>query len=130
MIGLFLMAQAMTLSLPLPPSDWTVLPPLRLAETPDYPAIMTKFVRDEVEAGRCAAPAPVAGKTTIRLDLIVLVATSTNQALRVVPRAIHCPTVEQFAAGVVEKAARDNIIGPAPGSDSWYHTGMTLTWSQ
>ena len=128
MIALFLMLQAAALTAP--PSDWSTLPQLRLSQTPDYSTIMTKFVHDEVAAGRCVAPAPVAGKTTIKLDLIVLVASSTNQALRVVPRAINCPTVEQFAAGVVEKAARDNIAGPAPGSDSWYHTSMTLTWSQ
>jgi hypothetical protein len=128
MIGLLLMLQAAALTAP--PSDWSALPPLRLTQTPDYTLIMTKFVHDEVAAGRCAAPAPVAGKVTVKLDLIVLVASATNQALRVVPRAINCPTVEQFAAGVIEKAARDNIAGPAPGSDSWYHTSMTITWSQ
>jgi len=128
MIALFLMLQAAALTAP--PSDWSALPQLRLTQAPDYPAIMTKFVHDEVAAGRCAAPAPVAGKTTMKLDLIVLVASSTNEALRVVPRAINCPTVEQFAAGVVEKAARGNIAAPAPGSDGWYHTSMTLTWGQ
>ncbi len=112
------------------PGDWTALPPLRLTEQPDYTLIMTRFVRDEVAAGRCAAPAPVDGRTSIKLDLIVLVASSSGEAVRVVPRAIHCPTVEQFAAGVVQKAARGNIAGAAPSSDSWYRTNITITWGQ
>jgi hypothetical protein len=128
MISLLLMLQAAARSAP--PRDRSALPPLRLTQTPDYSLIMTKFVHDEVAAGHCAAPAPVAGKVTLKLDLIVLVASSTNQAIRVVPRAISCPTVEQFAAGVVEKAARDNIAGQPPGNDSWYHTSMSVTWSQ
>lgn len=128
MIAFLMMLQAAAAVAP--PADWSVLPPLRLAQAPDYAAIMTRFVQDEVAAGRCAAPPPVDGRTGLRLDLIVLVAGSTNQVVRVVPRAINCPTVEQFAAGVVQKAARDNIAGPPPGSDSWFHTGMTLTWPQ
>jgi hypothetical protein len=112
------------------PGDWTTLPPLRLTEQPDYTLIMTKFVRDEVAAGRCAAPAPVEGRTVIKLDLIVLVASSSGEAVRVVPRAINCPTVEQFAAGVVQKATRGNIAGTAPSSDSWYRTNITITWGQ
>lgn len=123
-----MMAQAAAMTAP--PGDWTALPPLRLIQTPDYAAVMTRFVQDEVAAGRCAAPPPVDGKTGLRLDVIVLVAGASNQAIRVIPRAINCPTVEQFAAGVVQKAARDNIAGPPPGSDSWFHASMTLTWAQ
>ena len=110
------------------PSDWSTLPTLRLNAPPDYAAIMTKFVRDEVAAGRCVAPPPVDGKTTIKIDMVVLVASGNGEAVRIVPRAIKCPTVEQFAAGVVEKAARGNIAGAPPASDSWFRTGITLTW--
>jgi hypothetical protein len=128
MIALLTMLQAVALAAA--PGDWTALPPLRLTEQPDYALIMTKFVRDEVAAGRCAAPAPVEGKTSIKLDLIVLVASSSGEAVRVVPRAINCPTVEQFAAGVVQKATRGNIAGTTPSSDSWYRTNITITWGQ
>ena len=126
MIGFFLLFQA-AVAVAIP-SDWSTLPALRLNAAPDYPAIMTKFVRDEIAAGRCAAPPAVDGKTSIKIDMVVLVAAGSGEAVRIVPKAINCPTVEQFAAGVVQKAARGNIAGQPPTSDSWFRTGMTLTW--
>ena len=126
MIALILTLQAAAL-LPAPPTDWSALPPLRLSTTPDYAALMTQFVRNEVAAGRCVAPPAVAGKVSIKVDMAVLVSRS-GDAVRIVPRAINCPTVEQFAAGVVQKAARGNIAGAPPATDSWYRTGMTLSW--
>jgi hypothetical protein len=126
MIALFLALQAAAL-LPAPPTDWSALPPLRLSTTPDYAALMTQFVRNEVAAGRCAAPPAVAGKVSIKVDMVVLISRS-GETLRIVPKAINCPTVEQFAAGVVQKAARGNIAGAPPTTDSWYRTGMTLSW--
>jgi hypothetical protein len=125
MIGLFLLFQAATLAAP--PTDWSALPALRLMAAPDYPAIMTKFVHDEVAAGRCPA-ASIDGKPGLRIDMVVLIAAGTGDVTRIVPKAINCPTVEQFAAGVVQKAARGNIAGAPPSADSWYRTGMTLTW--
>jgi len=126
MIGLFLALQA-AVSAAAPPADWSALPPLRLSTTPDYAALMTQFVHDEVAAGRCAAPPAVAGKVSIKVDMVVLISPS-GDTLRIVPKAINCPTVEQFAAGVVQKAARGNIAGAPPTTDSWYRTGMTLSW--
>jgi hypothetical protein len=126
MIALFLALQAAAL-LPAPPTDWSALPPLRLSATPDYAALMTQFVRAEVAAGRCAAPPAIAGKVSIKVDMVVLISRS-GETLRIVPKAINCPTVEQFAAGVVQKAARGNIAGAPPTTDSWYRTGMTLSW--
>ena len=76
---------------------------------------MTKFVHDEVAAGRCAAPPAVAGKVSIKVDMVVLVSPG-GDTVRIVPKAINCPTVEQFAAGVVQKAARGNIAGALPAS--------------
>jgi hypothetical protein len=130
MFGLFLLFQAaVATAVPMAvPSDWSKLPDLRLMTTPDYAAIMSKFVRDEVAAGRCVAPLPIAGKTSIKVDMVVLVSAANGEAVKIVPRAINCPTVEQFAAGVVQKATRGNIAGPPPAADSWYHTGVTLTW--
>jgi len=126
MIGLFLALQAAA-SLAAPPADWSTLPPLRLSATPDYGALMTRFVHDEVAAGRCAAPPAVAGKVSVTIDMVVLISAS-GDVLRIVPRAINCPTVEQFAAGVVQKAARGNLAGAPPSTDSWYRAGMTLSW--
>lgn len=132
MIALFLALQAAAVSAapaPAPPTDWSTVPPLRLANQPDYAALMTQFVHDEVTAGRCAAPPAVGGKVSINIDMVVLVSPA-GDALRIVPKAINCPTVEQFAAGVVQKAVRGNLGGAAPVTDSWYHTGMTLSWAQ
>ncbi|THD35488.1 MAG: hypothetical protein E7773_13505 [Sphingomonas sp.] len=121
-MGLFLALQAAAPT-PAPPADWSALPPLRLTTTPDYAALMTPFVHGEVAGGRC----PTGGKSAVTIDLALLVS-KTGDVLRIVPRAINCPTVEQFAAGVVQKAARGNLAGAAPASDSWYRTGMTLNW--
>ncbi|MBN8816707.1 MAG: hypothetical protein J0J06_14825 [Sphingomonas sp.] len=126
MIALFLALQA-AVSVAAPPADWSALPPLRLSNTPDYAALMTQFVHDEVVAGRCAVPPAVGGKVSITVDMVVLVS-SNGEALRIVPKTINCPTVEQFAAGVVQKAARGNVVGSPPATDSWYRTGMTLSW--
>ena len=63
-----------------------------------------------------------------KIDMVVLVSSANGEVQRIVPKAIKCPTVEQFAAGVVQKAARGNIAGPPPTADSWFRTGMTLTW--
>lgn len=126
MIGLVLLLQVATAGAI--PGDWSALPALRLTTPPDYPAIMTKFVHDEVAAGRCAAPANADGKVSLKLDMIVLVSAANGEVARIVPKAINCPTVEQFAAGVVQKAARGNVAGAAPATDSWFRTGMTITW--
>lgn len=126
MIGLFLALQAAALT-PAPPSDWAALPPLRLSTTPDYAALMTGFVHDEVAAGRCAASASTDGKVSVKVDMVVLVSPG-GDAIRIVPKAINCPTVEQFAAGVVQKAVRGNLAGAPPASDSWYHAWMTISW--
>jgi hypothetical protein len=126
MIALLLALQAAAV-VAAPPADWSALPPLRLSTTPDYAALMTKFVHDEVAAGRCAAPPPVAGKVSFKIDMVVLVSPG-GDALRIVPKAINCPTVEQFAAGVVQKAVRGNWAGAAPASDSWYRTGIVISW--
>lgn len=130
MIGFFLLFQAAVASaVPTAvPNDWSKLPDLRLTATPDYAAIMTRFVHDEVAAGRCAATNAADGKASLKVDMVVLVSSANGEAVKIVPRAINCPTVEQFAAGVVQKAARGNIAGPPPTADSWYHIGMTLTW--
>jgi hypothetical protein len=126
MIALFLALQAAA-SVAAPPADWSALPQLRLSATPDYAVLMTQFVHDEVAANRCAAPPAVAGKVSIKVDMVVLVSPS-GEALRIVPRAINCPTVEQFAAGVVQKATRGNIAGAPPATDSWYRTGIVISW--
>ena len=107
-------------ALPMPPADWTALPELAFERRWPSTAELSYFVRDEVRAGRCAITA-----REIRVDLAVMVAAS-GQVRRIIPRAIHCPTVEQYASGLVSRMARGNVA--APGSDTWYRTAMTFSW--
>ena len=45
---------------------------------------------------------------------------------RIVPRAINCPTVEQYAAGVASRFLRRNI-GDAD-ADSWHRLTLAFAW--
>lgn len=113
--------------LPMPPQDWSVLRPLPFARDPDEGANLSGFVSAEVKAGRCAAAVSSPHGWTLKVDLAVLVGPS-GQPRRVVPRAIACPSVEQYAAGLVTSMARGNIATATIAPDSWYRTSLTFTW--
>lgn len=114
--ALLLLGQLSSLN---PPTDWTALPRLQLGLAAAAPPQLGDFVQREVQAARCVLPAE-----TRMLDLVVLVA-QNGQVRRIVPRAIGCPSVEQFAAGIVLRSARDKMR-PAT-ADSWYVTTVALT---
>lgn len=114
--ALLLLGQAPSLN---PPVDWAPLPRLQLGLAAAPPAQLTDFVRREVAAEHCVLSADER-----MLDLVVLV-TPAGQVRRIVPRAIGCPSVEQFAAGIVLRAARDKTR-PIP-VDTWYVTTVALT---
>ena len=105
------------------PADWSDLPPLRYDRRPDPPASLGGFARQEIAAGRCARPRAA---TALHLDLAVLVVDGT--ATRVVPRAIGCPTVEQFAAGLLSGLARGRL--DAASTEGWYRTELDVAWSE
>lgn len=102
------------------PADWSTLPTLRWRTTASAPA--PAFVRDEIAGGRCPVAAESGG--TLQIDLAVLVA-SDGAARQIVPRAIGCPTVEQYAVGLVEGAARRDGIVPPP-ADQWQRTTLAF----
>lgn len=112
---------------PLPPQDWSDLPALRVrraaTETPDTAA----FVQGEVAAGRCASAVRGAHGWSIKVDLALL-ATPDGRIRRVTPRAIDCPTVEQYAAGLLLGTARDNVDSRGATVETWYRTSMTFAW--
>jgi hypothetical protein len=113
---------------PLPPQDWSTLPILRVRRAAvDLPDV-SAFVRAEVTAGRCAAATQSPQGWSLKLDLAVL-ATAQGQVRRITPRAIDCPTVEQYAAGLVLGTARDNVDVRGALTDTWYRTTMTFAWS-
>lgn len=113
--------------LPMPPQDWSVLRPLPLMRSADDSPNLSGFVRAEVKAGRCTAAMAAAQGWTLRIDLAVLVGPGA-QPRRVVPRAIACPSVEQYAAGLVSSLARGNIAAAATDPDTWYRTSLTFSW--
>jgi hypothetical protein len=112
-------ARGVVIPLPSPPEDWSQLPELRLKRRQPDPGALSFYVRDEIRAGRCAAESP------LRVDLAVLIA-ATGQLRRIRPNAIGCPTVEQYASGLVMRMARGNVSPPL--EDRWYRISLTFAW--
>ena len=113
-----LLAMLLQASAIAPPADVQSLPPLALHDRQAHGPQVAEFVRGEVRAGRCDLPPD---RTT--LDLAVLVS-ATGRVRRIVPQAIGCATVEQFAAGLVLRSTRDNLVAPA--TDAWFRATVTL----
>ncbi len=85
--------------------------------TPRITPELVDVIEREMEADSCPR---VVGALTV--EMIVLV--RGDGALRaVVPRAISCSSVEQFAAGLVTRFARNNLRRPVAG---WYRTAITF----
>ncbi|HET9509912.1 MAG TPA: hypothetical protein VFO80_02075 [Sphingomonas sp.] len=106
---------------PTPPADWSAVPPLPWRVAPQSAPELDAFVQRTVATEHC----PVA---TSRIVVEVAVFLRSDGLPRaVVPRAIDCPTVEQFAAGLVSSLARNNIRLPASG---WYRTTITFDWTR
>ena len=121
-VGSILQAASPTTSPPahIPPDDWTALPELKLQRREPETRALAQYVREEIRAGRCVATA-----SPLRVDLAVLVA-SDGQLRSIRPRAIGCPSVEQYASGIMLRMARSNV--PPPGEDRWYRTAVVFAW--
>ena len=109
------------------PTDWSTLPILPYLRAPVVTPSMASFVGGEVASDRCAVPRPAGGQYDVRLDLAVLV-DSVGTIRRVVPRAIGCPTVEQYGAGLVTGFARDNLPPRIGAIAGWYRTVLAFDW--
>lgn len=102
--------------------DWESLAPLPWREAPTLTPDVSRFVTDEVVAGRCVPPKRIDGKPMIDVDVAVLV--RSDGVVRVtVPRAIDCPSVEQFTSGLVTSFARNNLRQTPQG---WYRASVTF----
>jgi len=110
----------------MPPQDWTALPVLRIRKQASTFANTSAYVHGEVMAGRCVKAIRTMQGWSLTLDLAVLM-TPDGRVRRVTPRAIDCPTVEQYAAGVI-LGARDSIDVVDTDSDTWYRTSLTFAW--
>jgi hypothetical protein len=119
----------------LPPSDWSSLPALPVARRANTSPAPSAFVREEVTSGRCkangvpppgaAVPAVPASGTTLSVELAVLVS-SSGQVRRVVPRAIGCAAVEQYATGLALNMVRN--LPTLPDGDGWFRTTIDFAW--
>jgi len=120
----FLLLQA---TAPTVPADWSTLPFLPASMAPQVTPPLTRFVADEVAAGRCVQPKPADGHYVLKVEVAALIAAdgSIRQSL---PRAIDCATVEQYSAGLVVSFARTNPQPHAGASDIWYRTTIVYDW--
>jgi hypothetical protein len=112
---------------PLPPQDWSALPQLRYQHPLPSMAPLSAFVRAEVDGGRCGAVSRSTTSAVVRVDMAVLI-TSDSRIRRIVPRAIDCVTVEQYASGLVSKLSRDNVDNLGIEKDTWFRTTLIFAW--
>ncbi|MEG3180540.1 hypothetical protein [Sphingomonas sp. LT1P40] len=118
---------------PVPPAittiDWATLPDLPYRQSPQMTAPMHSWVQGQVRARKCRARRLVDGRPAVRVEVAVLV--SPEDGVRTsVPRAIGCPTVEQYAAGLVSSFARNNLNARSGGAEQWYRATVTFVWAK
>lgn len=109
--------------------DWSALPLLPYRAPPQLSDQINGFVAREAAARKCPLPAPSGTGQTLTVELAVLV-DGDGQVRTVVPRAIDCATVEQYAAGLVTGFARNNLLPRVGGSEQWYKTSLTFSWAR
>ncbi|RZM21910.1 MAG: hypothetical protein EOP67_51580 [Sphingomonas sp.] len=110
----------------MPPQDWSALPALRIRNRSTTLANTSAYVHGEVVAGRCGKASRTAQGWTLSVDLAVLM-TADGRVRRITPRAIDCPTVEQYAAGII-LGARDSIDVVDTDADTWYRASLSFAW--
>lgn len=121
-------APAVSATPPLP-ADWSTLDELPLHRRWSGSAAITAFVRDEVTSGRCQAATAGPGGQTLRIELAILIGTA-GQIRRIVPRAIDCVAVEQYAAGLLLRLARDNVVTTGIVGETWFRAAFTFGWAE
>ncbi|MET3825571.1 MULTISPECIES: hypothetical protein [Sphingomonas] len=109
------------------PSDWSALPTLPYVAPRQATPQVTAFVSREIAAGRCVAQRPADGHYVLPVEVATLVGVD-GSVRRVVPHAIACPTIEQYAAGLVSGFARGNVAQFKPAADTWYRTTIVFDW--
>lgn len=109
--------------------DWESLPNLPYRETPSMTPAMHDWARGQVRARQCRARRLVDGRPAVRVEVAALVDEDGVRAT--IPRAIGCPSIEQYAAGLVAGFSRNNLTQRtgAPGP-AWYRATVTFAWRQ
>ncbi|HVJ03269.1 MAG TPA: hypothetical protein VM662_13885 [Sphingomonas sp.] len=109
--------------------DWAALPPLPYRAPPVVTPDMHAFVGREVKARKCPLPQPREPVQTLVVGVAVLV-DETGGIRTVVPRAIDCPTVEQYAAALAAGFARNNLLPRNASAPQWYRADISFSWRQ
>lgn len=123
--------QATPPPLPLPSAPgqviaWDTLPPVPYRTPPVMLPDMMAFVAGEVGAGRCRFANATRARGEVVVDVAMLVTPDMGPRLTI-PRAIDCPTVEQYAAGLVLSFSRNNLPGRAI-VPQWYRATLRFRW--
>lgn len=105
--------------------DWDTLAPLPYRAPPIVTAEMSIFVQREAAARKCALPAD--DPNAVAVDVAVLIDSASN-IRATMPRAIQCPSVEQYAAALVAGFARNNLLPRMGTNEQWYRTTLTFRW--
>ncbi|MFN4096412.1 MAG: hypothetical protein ACK4GG_06570 [Sphingomonas sp.] len=108
--------------------DWDSLPALPYREPPTMTPAMHDWARGQVRARKCRAGRLVDGRPAVRVEVAVLV--DEDGVRTTVPRAIGCPTIEQYAAGLVAGFSRNNVPQRAAAPGAWYRATVTFAWRQ
>lgn len=122
----FLIAAAQAVALPAVPTDWSLLAPLPYVTRPQQAPSLNAFIAAEIAAGRCSVPRPADGHYIIKVDVAALVG-ADGVIRRTVPRAIDCPTVEQYTAGLIISFARANLR--SGNTEQWYRATVVYDWN-
>ncbi|MHA6722443.1 hypothetical protein [Sphingomonas sp. RS2018] len=111
-----------------PAAGWSSLPLLPIAMAPAELAPLSSFVATEVAAGRCAAATLATdGSSTLTVPVVVRrLPDGRVDAIR--PQAIGCPTVEQYAVGLLQRLVTRPLAVPPPSVATWYRAGLTFHW--
>ena len=130
LLPIIIQATAQLAAPPPLPADWATLAPLPYVSPPQITPAMEQFVADEVAAKRCAGPKPVNGHYIMRVDIATLVG-GDGTIRKAMPRAIGCPTIEQYSAGLVIGFVRENLPARGAGAgDQWYRTTLIYDWNK
>lgn len=105
--------------------DWDMLAPLPYRAPPIVTPEMHAFARREAAARKC----PLPGGNVLVVDVAVLV-DAQSDIRAAVPRAIQCPTIEQYASGLVAGFARHNLLPRNSPGEQWYRTTITFTLAE
>ncbi|QIG79560.1 hypothetical protein [Stakelama tenebrarum] len=109
--------------------DWSSLPDLPYRAPPRLSRDMHDFAFREARSRSCPIADPNSGQWRMQVDIAVLV--DGSGVVRVaVPRAIDCPTVEQYAAGLATAFAQNNLLPRESRTPQWYRTSLSFAWPQ